>query len=264
MTAIQPVEGPAEPKGDESDEERGKEEAYAFEHVLERDVPRIYVTPALIAINVFVYALMCLKGVDYLRPDGVSLLIWGANYGPLTSIQWWRVVTSTFVHAGLLHIALNMWALWASARIVERLYGAKWFLVLYMACGVGASLVSLWQHPGVPSVGASGAIVGVYGCLLAFMLHPNEVLSTAARNTEVKSLLAFFGYLLVAGIRDSAIDTPAHIGGAVIGFIIGSMYATWIDPRLPVIAAVLAPARAYAHVQGSAVISERSSDTQRG
>jgi rhomboid protease GluP len=229
MAAIQPVEDdPPEPDAD--DEKKAKAEEDAFEHALVQDVPDIYVTPAIIAINVVVFCVMTSNGLD---PTGASLLRWGANYGPLTHLQWWRLLTSTFLHAGVPHIALNMWALWASGRIVERLYGAAWFLALYLVCGVGASLVALWSHPAIPSVGASGAIVGVYGCLLAFMMHPNESLSAAARKTEINSLAAFFACLFVSGFTDSGIDTAAHVGGAVLGFLVGYAYATWLEPRMP-------------------------------
>lgn len=243
MAAIQPEPGLAETEAEQAqrlkDEDKAKAEGKAFEEALEKDVKRIYVTPGLIAINVLVYVVMCSKGVDPLDPSAATLVEWGANYGPLINVQPWRLVTSAFVHAGLLHVSLNMFALWSSGHIVERLYGPRWFLLLYILCGLGASLVGLWLHPKIVSVGASGAIVGVYGCLLAFMLHPCEALSDQARGTQLKSLLAFFAYLIIAGIGDGAIDTAAHVGGAIIGFAIGSLYGAWLNPHLPHVASAL-------------------------
>jgi rhomboid protease GluP len=227
---------------DRTEEEKAREEERQFERDLEHEIPHAYAMLVLMGANVAVYVLMALDSGRFWEFDLISLLRWGANYGPLTvdERQWWRIVASTFLHAGFAHIALNMLAFWTSAHIVERLYGPRWFVFLYALSGLGASLASLWHHPGVPSVGASGAIVGVYGCLLAFHLHANPVLSTATRNTEIKSLLGFFAYLLVAGFRDRAIDTVAHIAGALIGFAMGFMYARWLEPRLPHVAAATA------------------------
>jgi membrane associated rhomboid family serine protease len=87
--------------------------------------------------------------------------------------EWWRLLTSSFVHGNLLHLAMNMFALWQAGQLVERIFGSARFAGLYLLAGIGGSLGSLgWgllsQHP-VNSVGASGAIFGIIGGLLAFI-----------------------------------------------------------------------------------------------
>jgi len=123
--------------------------------------PRVFVTWVLIAINLAVFVLMVIRGVGLMDPSIDSLLKWGADFGPLTTHgQWWRMLTSTFVHVGILHIAMNMYILLVSGPFVERLYGNVGFAVLYLLSGLGGSLVSLAWHPMLVSAGASGAIFG--------------------------------------------------------------------------------------------------------
>ncbi len=111
---------------------------------------------------------------------------WGANAGALTSGgQWWRLLTSTFEHGGLLHIALNMWCLYNLGWLAELLFGRSRFTLLYLMCGIGGSLGSIcWRGNGI-SVGASGAIFGIAGALIpAMMLHSNQRLRAHAQRTS--------------------------------------------------------------------------------
>jgi rhomboid protease GluP len=76
-------------------------------------------------------------------PNGVQLA-WGANFGPATKDgEWWRLATAMFLHFGLVHLAMNMWALWDAGRLVERWIGHLRFAVLYLASGLAGNLVSL-------------------------------------------------------------------------------------------------------------------------
>ncbi len=84
---------------------------------------REWVTGAIVAANVAVFAWMVLAGVGFLLP-AESLVDWGANWAPLTrGGEWWRMLSSMFVHAGIVHLAFNMYALWMAGRLVERLFG---------------------------------------------------------------------------------------------------------------------------------------------
>jgi rhomboid protease GluP len=124
--------------------------------------PTFIITPCLVGLNVLVFCLMVASGVSIMDPELSDLLRWGANYGALSlGPEPWRVVTSMFVHIGVIHLLFNMWCLWSLGRLAERLMGNWNYLVLYLLSGVGGSLVSLWLHPQLVSAGASGAIFGV-------------------------------------------------------------------------------------------------------
>jgi rhomboid protease GluP len=151
---------------------------------------------------------------------------WGSNYGPLTTNgQWWRLLTNTFVHFGLLHIAFNMWALYLSGRTVERLLGSTRFVLLYLFAGIAASMTSLLWNPMVNSAGASGAIFGVFGRMLAFVLNPRNAVPQSVMVEHRNSTLAFAGYSLFYGMVHSGIDNAAHIGGLVAGLAMGFLLA---------------------------------------
>src|SRR6266849_6572430 len=130
------------------------------------------VTQAIFGINVAVFIAMTMAGVSMLdNPAGPDLVRWGANFGPLTvSGQWWRLLTCVFIHGGLLHIAFNMWCLWDLGRLAESVYGHWTFAVVYLVTGLASSLTSVAWHPAGLSVGASGAIFGIAGALIASLL----------------------------------------------------------------------------------------------
>jgi rhomboid protease GluP len=163
--------------------------------------------------------------------SGGVLVRWGANIGVLTfSGEWWRLVTNIFVHGGLLHIAFNMWCLWNLGELCESLYGRWTFAAIYLICGVGASLASAAWHPYVPSVGASGAIFGLAGALIAaFKLGEFSVPRSALSGT-LRSLGAFVIYNLIFGAVIPGIDNTAHIGGLITGLIVGAVVAV-LAPR---------------------------------
>ena len=125
-------------------------------------------TAVLVGINVLVFIAMVVKGASVTQPTADQILRWGANFGPLTLTgQWWRLLTAMFVHIGLVHLALNMWCLWELGLLAEYLYGPKTFLALYLMSGLAASIVSLARNPLVVTAGASGAIFGLAGALIA-------------------------------------------------------------------------------------------------
>jgi membrane associated rhomboid family serine protease/Tfp pilus assembly protein PilF len=185
------------------------------------------VTQAIFGINVAVFLGMMLAGVSMLdNPAGQDLVHWGANFGPLTvSGQWWRLLTCVFIHGGLLHIAANMWCLWNLGRLAESLYGHWTFAVVYLISGLSASLTSLAWNPAVLSVGASGAIFGIAGALIASYYLGEFSLPRAAIAGTLRSLLIFAGYSLIFGAVGSRTDNAAHVGGLVMGLILGALIA---------------------------------------
>lgn len=197
-----------------------------FHARLDRLSPRAPVVPVLVAINVLVFIAMCVAGVGIFQPDGQAVLAWGSNFGPLTtSGQWWRLLSNTFVHFGLLHLAFNMWALYSSGRLVERLFGSTRFVLLYLFAGIAASMVSLLWNPMVNSAGASGAIFGVFGGLLAFVMNPRNQVPQSVMVEHRNSTLLFAGYTLFYGAAHSGIDNAAHLGGLLAGLAMGFLLA---------------------------------------
>jgi rhomboid protease GluP len=185
-----------------------------------------FVTPLLIAANVAVFAALGLAGVDVFRPSGQDLLPWGANFTPLTTGgEWWRLFTATFLHFGVAHLAFNMWALLSAGLLVERAYGRLPFAVLYVASGlVGSAASVLWRQDTV-SAGASGAVFGVYGALLAWLVVQKRALPKPTLVQLLASTLIFVGYNVVTGLAASGIDNAAHLGGLAAGLVTGAILA---------------------------------------
>jgi rhomboid protease GluP len=187
-------------------------------------------TVVLIALNTLVYLIMAIEGRNFLNFDGELLLNWGANSGALTSGgQWWRLLTSTFEHGGLLHIALNMWCLYNLGWLAELLFGRSRFTLLYLLCGIGGSLGSIcWRGNGL-SVGASGAIFGIAGALIpAMLLHSNQKLRALLKG-QLTSIALFVFYNLAFGAASRGTDNAAHIGGLLTGLLLGAVFPTGPD-----------------------------------
>ena len=183
-------------------------------------------TFVLIAINVAVFVAMAAGGVSPTEPTTQDLLHWGAGYGPYElSTEWWRLFTAMFVHIGFLHILLNMYCLYSLGPVAERLFGPWKFLALYLLSGVGGDVASVALHPTIVAAGASGAIFGVAGALLP-VLHFREIPAMVAARGRRGGLGigGFIVYNLIYGFANTGIDNAAHIGGLVIGCIVG--YAT--------------------------------------
>lgn len=139
--------------------------------------------------------------------------------------EWWRLLSVTLVHGGLLHLGLNMYALFLVGPIVERIYGWKLFGLMYVLCALAGSAASLvFGTPGVPSVGASGAIFGIFGVVLAATRIHDPVLDRQSR-----MLVSQVGGIIVLNLVFNVffnsvggnIDIGAHIGGLVAGLWLG-------------------------------------------
>lgn len=197
------------------------------------------VTPILIGLNILVYVLMFLSGVSPTDPTVLQLLHWGANFGPLEHAgQWWRLFTACFLHIGFVHIASNMYVLYQVGPFTERLYGTARYLALYLIAGIAGNILGLVLHPMTVSAGASGAIFGVYGGLLAFLLRQRAVLRPEAVRAIGQSALIFVGFNLFYGFASAHIDMTAHIGGLAAGFLVGLVLVRPL-PQRPVASAAL-------------------------
>ncbi len=192
--------------------------------------PIARVTPVLIGANLLVFVAMAFAGAGVLNPDPEVHVRWGSNFGPRTiSGEWWRLGTSMFVHFGVIHVLLNMWVLYAYGALAERLYGSAHFLALYVLAGLTGSLASVWWNPEVNSAGASGAIFGVFGGLLAFLVQRKNRVPVSIMVEHRNSMLLFLGYNLLFGFVHPGIDNAAHLGGLVGGFLLGLVLARPVD-----------------------------------
>jgi membrane associated rhomboid family serine protease len=180
------------------------------------------VTLTIMAANALVYVGMGVSGVSWTDPSIVDAVKWGADFGPLTlSSDWWRLFTSTFVHFGIIHIALNMWCLWNLGTTLEPFMGRKVFGVMYVASGLAASLTSIAWNPWRVSAGASGAIFGVAGALVTYFALKKTTMDSVLVKRNLRSLGFFIFYNLLYGVS-GRVDNSAHIGGLVTGLILGA------------------------------------------
>jgi rhomboid protease GluP len=187
---------------------------------------RAYVTPSIIAINVAVFLIMLAAGADLMNPNPAIHIRFGSNFGPLTwTGEEWRLLTSAFLHFGLLHIVLNMFALYQAGGLVERLFGSTRFALIYLLSALSGSVASGWWDPLRNSAGASGAIFGVYGALLAFMVVRRADIPPSMLRSIRNSALVFCLYSLVIGAAHPLIDNACHVGGLLGGLIAGAILA---------------------------------------
>ncbi len=187
------------------------------------------VTPVLIYINVFVFLCMVVSGVSFINPETQSLLAWGGDFRGLTmSGQWWRLITSMFLHAGIIHLLMNMYALLYIGMYLEPLLGRVRYTAAYLLSGVCASLMSITMHEFSVGVGASGAIFGLFGVFLAMLTTKH--IESSTRNALLKNISVFIVYNLLYGIKGNT-DNAAHIGGLISGVIIGYAYFAGLARR---------------------------------
>ncbi len=203
-------------------------------------------TKVFFGINVVVFVGMLIAGISLMDPTGEQLVHWGANFAPYTLTgQWWRLLTSVFLHIGIIHIAFNMWCLWDLGALSESLYGSWTFGAVYLICGIAGSVASAGWRPTGLSAGASGAIFGIAGALIASYYFGEFSMPRFAIAGQLRSLLMFAGYNLLFGAVSGRTDNAAHIGGLVAGLVIGALIARLapqesdIGPRVAILGVVL-------------------------
>jgi rhomboid protease GluP len=195
--------------------------------------PGVGVTWALGAINILVFVCMVLKGLGFESFVTQELVNWGAIYKPymLSNGQWWRLVTSMFLHGGIMHLFMNMVSLYLCGIFLEPLIGSRKYLFSYFIAGTAAALFSMWWHDKpVVAVGASGAIFGLYGVMSGLIVR--RVLNPALNTVLLILLACTAGYSLLIGAFSQGIDNSAHVGGLVCGLAIGLFYARSIKEEV--------------------------------
>jgi rhomboid protease GluP len=182
-----------------------------------------FTTVVLMLINTGLYIATMLRGGGGLEPDGQALIDLGAKVTPLIlqQGQWWRLVTAGFLHGGILHILMNMWVLFDLGAQVEEMYGTSRFLVVYLISNVTGFIASMYLLPRNLSIGASAAIFGLIGAMIAVGVRDRTSYGSAIRSFYVRWAIYGLVLSLIPGT-----DWAAHIGGLAGGFIVGMIAGT--------------------------------------
>ena len=194
---------------------------------------RAPLTATLLALIAFMFVVETVVGGS--TRQGVLVLL-GANRWPLYG-QYWRLVASMFLHIGLLHVAVNSWALYQLGALFEIWVGWKRLATVYFASGILGSAASLWftlrpaDGPSI-SAGASGAIFGILGALIAFLFRRRDRLTPQAKSLLFQ-LLFWAGLNVFLGITSPAIDNSAHMGGFATGLLLGTFLQSRRELRRP-------------------------------
>ncbi len=197
-----------------------------FADALFARVPVVWATAGLIAANLLIFVGLALSAGEVWHIPGALLADWGGNYAVQTyGGQPWRLLSGVFLHGGLLHVSLNMLALYQGGQLAERVFCSRPFLLIYLLCGLVASVASVWWRPSGLSIGASGAVFGVFGALLGYVLVSRDSIPADTVRRLRRGLLIFIAYSLAAGLLIPGIDNAAHIGGLLTGIVLGAALA---------------------------------------
>lgn len=182
--------------------------------IYKREFKEYYVTYTLILINLAVFLLMTLAGGS---ANYKILILFGAKVNVLIEAgQYWRLLTSVFIHIGFTHLLFNIYALIALGKFTEKIFGHGKMIFIYLFSGLTGSLFSFLFSPSI-SAGASGAIFGLLGALVAYGWK-NSLLW---RSGLITNLLIVLGINLFFGLVAQGIDNYAHLGGLLGGILCG-------------------------------------------
>ena len=201
-----------------------------------RSLSGVFAGPAPVTTTLLVANLL-MFGVEWMAlaaqggGGGLSVL-WGmggegtyrlgssGTYPVFFQHEWYRLVTAMFLHGGLIHIGMNMMALMQLGPALEELYGSARYLFLYVVTGAFGFLVSSFF--GSNSIGASGALLGLVGAMLAITTKRGGAFMRDLRSRLISSVVILFAVGLMPGF---AIDNKAHFGGLALGFLFGKIFA---------------------------------------
>ena len=178
------------------------------------------VTYVLIALNIIVFFVVEALGST---EDLSDMLLFGASYTPLIlgKAQYWRLVSSIFLHFGIMHLSNNMVGLYVIGDQVERAIGSFKFIIIYIIAGVGANIISMFLRLKEEPVVSAGARFGLAGSMLAIALKNRNKNS----DISIARIVLMIGLMIYYGFTSSGVDNIAHISGAVIGFLCASVLA---------------------------------------
>lgn len=194
---------------------------------------RYIATPILMYICILVFLLMAINGADILKPNGITLLDCGANYGPLTLTgDWWRTLTSNFVHIGFIHLLISMFVFVQISAATEYLINTRRLFISFLLTGLCSSALGLYIHPDILTGGVAGSIFGLYGVLLPILLfHPMD--KVYQKKGLIGVVCSFIGYSLFLKLSDFQTDFVAYAGGFLSGFVLGIIYTVGAKSNNP-------------------------------
>jgi rhomboid protease GluP len=188
-----------------------------------------FTTMVILLINSALYVATVLfsyktnGGEFHLDLDVPTLVLFGAKDRLIFQDQeWWRLITAGFLHGGILHILMNSWVLFDVGAQVEETFGTSRYLVVYFVSGITGYLASLWWRPFEVSIGASAAIMGLVGAMIATSVRDRSSYGAAVRKMYTRWVI----YIFLFGLVLSGIDNAAHLGGLAGGFAVGYVAGT--------------------------------------
>jgi len=177
-----------------------------------------FLTYIFLGVNLIVFLLMTLAGGS---TDQRVLVAFGAKVNSLIQAgEVWRLLTSNFIHIGIMHLIFNLYALWALGPLTERSFGHRRFFVIYIFSGIGGSIASFLFSTAL-SAGASGAIFGLLGALLYYSFKRPDLWKSGLGMNLVLVILVNFGL----GLTQPGIDNFAHLGGLLTGAISSVLFS---------------------------------------
>lgn len=192
---------------------RNEAKSNEAEKIFKRKNPTV--TYGIIFICILMFILMYIFGNG--SEDNYTLLLFGANLDVLTKGgDYYRLVTSMFLHIGIWHLFVNMYSLYVLGKEVENTLGRRKYLIIYLLSGIAGSILSLAFNHNIICAGASGAIFGIMGAILYFGYYYRAYLGS----TIINSILPVIILNLIIGFLDTGIDNAAHIGGLVGGILL--------------------------------------------
>ncbi len=183
---------------------------------------RYKVTYSISIIIILTYVYTIIMSGNLLDMQSKDLAEYGAIFGPFVALknEWYRIIVSIFLHGGLIHLAMNIISLVIVGRAIEHYFKAQDYIIIYLVSGIIGGLASIYFHPLSVVVGASGAIFGIFGALVAFFIvHKKELLYQFKE--LMNNVAVILGINLLIGLAFPSIDMSAHISGMIVGFIGG-------------------------------------------
>ena len=198
--------------------------------IVPNDLMHFKLTYSLIALNLFFYIVSFLYSGNFIDQTAEDLAKLGAIFGPfvVADNEWWRLISAMFLHGGMTHLLMNMFSLYIIGRPMELYFPTRHYLAFYLFTGIIGGMLSIYIHPLSVSIGASGAIFGLFGALAGYFLAFRHELGTHS-----KDFMRDFGLIIainiLIGFGIPSIDVSAHAGGLISGFIGGYMTARHLE-----------------------------------
>jgi rhomboid protease GluP len=179
-------------------------------------------------INILLYTISIVYSGEVIDIPSKELVDLGGIFGPAVVVggEWWRLVSAIFLHGSMTHLLMNMFSLYIVGRPTELYFSTKEYLILYFTTAILGGLVSISIHPLSVSIGASGAIFGIFGALSGYLFAFRDRLGKQAHQL-MKEFGVIIGINLVLGLSIPNIDMGAHIGGLISGIIGGFIVAKY-------------------------------------